>query len=95
MMTSMIERVARAICIATGLEPDGKYRSSDEGDGTAPHEFQWHAFQPEARAAILAMREPSDAMLSDRVIREHGYAGDIDLVWRALIHLALADAPSA
>ncbi|MGW9332726.1 hypothetical protein [Bosea sp. NPDC055594] len=94
-MTSMIERVARAICIATGLEPDRKNRSSDEGDGTAPHDLAWHAFQPEARAAILAMREPSDAMLSDRVIREHGYAGDIDLVWHALIDLALADAPSA
>lgn len=62
-MTTMLERVARAICMATRIDPDRKYKSSDYSAATAPWEFAWHAFQPEARAAIEAMREPTMEML--------------------------------
>lgn len=53
-MSEMVERVARAIC----QPPVGDY----SGD--------WRDFIPEARAAIEAMREPTEGMLeagSDRL----------------------------
>lgn len=59
-MATMIERVARAICNASGIDPDRKYKSSDYSERTSPHEFAWHEFQPEARAAIEAMRNPTE-----------------------------------
>lgn len=62
MPESMIERVSRAICVAAGLDPDRHFASSNYDDGTAPHKLAWHEFQPEARAAIEAMRQPTDAM---------------------------------
>lgn len=49
MSQSMIERVARAICGTT----------SGTGD-----DHQWKMFLDEARAAIEAMREPTDAILA-------------------------------
>ena len=38
-----------------------------------------------ARAALASIREPSEAMQSDRVIRQHGYSGDVDMVWRDMV----------
>ena len=49
--------VARAICLESGLDPDMKFKSSDWSERTAPHELAWHAFQPEARAAIAIVVE--------------------------------------
>ena len=45
-MTDMVERVARAICLA-----------NTQGDE------MWQAFVPEARAALEAMREPTEGMV--------------------------------
>jgi hypothetical protein len=64
MTNPMIERVARAICNVHGIDPDGKFKSSNDGPGTAPHLLAWHDFQPEARAAIKAMREPTPEILA-------------------------------
>jgi hypothetical protein len=50
---TMIEKVARAICSAEGIDPDRK------GNETV---WRWQEFEKEARAAIEAMREPTDAM---------------------------------
>lgn len=68
-MMTMMQRVARAICVAAGLDPDRKFKSSDYSERTDPQEFAWHEFQPEARAALAAMREPAgvDAALADEM----------------------------
>jgi hypothetical protein len=62
MTETMIERVARAICVASGLDPDRPFSSSNYSKETEPQEFAWHEYLPEARAAINAMREPTEAM---------------------------------
>ena len=61
-MTSPLERAARALCISDGLDPDRKFKSSDWGPGTAPHEYAWHEYLPKARTVLRAIREPSDGM---------------------------------
>jgi hypothetical protein len=50
----MVERVARAICVSEGaVDPDGSF------EGVA----HWERYDAEARAAIEAMREPTEAMM--------------------------------
>jgi hypothetical protein len=58
-----LERAARALCLADGLDPDRKFKSSDWSEGTAPREFAWHEYLPKARAVLQAIREPSDDQL--------------------------------
>lgn len=91
----MIERVARAICIEQGFPPDDKYRSS-RFEGCEPREFQWHAFQPEAVAAIEAMREPTEAMAKagaeytkDDFGADQDFADCAKLCWLDMIDAAL------
>lgn len=55
----MIDRVARAMCIADGMNPD-HLPNEDYADG---HEVQWMLYRNMAKAAIKAMREPTDDML--------------------------------
>jgi hypothetical protein len=50
---SMIEAVARAIAHHAGVDPDRERSGA----------FQWQAYVGIARAAIAAMREPTDAMV--------------------------------
>lgn len=54
-MASMIERVARAICRA-GISGPKDHLDEQENRN-------WRKFVPEARAAIKAMRDPTEAML--------------------------------
>jgi hypothetical protein len=60
-----LDRAARALCLADGLDPDRKFKSSDWSEGTAPHEFAWHEYLPKARAVLEALREPSGEMLGE------------------------------
>lgn len=70
-MTEMIERVARAILRAEHeyADPDACYGYNcasefvpgGEGGETKPHAWMW--FEPHARAAIEAMREPTNPMV--------------------------------
>lgn len=55
---TMIEKVARAICIESGISPD-----ESAGWLLSPERKQWHNFEKQARAAIEAMREPTDRMV--------------------------------
>lgn len=57
-MTGMVERVARAQCAAFGLDPN--YQLTDPKTGKVT--VQWQLHEKMARAAIMAMREPTDAM---------------------------------
>ncbi|MES3042652.1 hypothetical protein [Sphingomonas faeni] len=56
-MTTMIEKMARAICIAAGAKPD------DSKSGMDPWSKVWTSYIPHARAALTAMLEPSEAMV--------------------------------
>ena len=89
-MSEMVERVARAICLA-----------SDWGKAHPEHvDKTWPAWEPEARAAIEAMREPTIKMASQG-LKEWQCAtdtGDLDtdahdmeLIWKAMIQAALGD----
>ena len=94
----MVERVARAICRAGGKNPD-EVMLSLGGEKT----LMWEAFEDVARAAIEAMREPTEAMTAagSRVDVWHSWcaagerivddsAGD---VYRGMIDAALKDSP--
>lgn len=70
-MTEMIELVARAICATTDIamggvtevvldNPDYIIPAHKRTDGKAI--ARWQLYIPQARAAIAAMREPTDAM---------------------------------
>lgn len=57
MTDSMVERVARAIAKGRGLDPE-----ADLSYGKKP---SWQYFTDDARAAIAAMRMPTDGMIED------------------------------
>lgn len=73
----MIERVARAICRAGICGPRAHL---DEQES-----LHWRKFQPEARAAIKAMREPTHEM----IMSPDGNSGCAEEVWAAMIDTAL------
>lgn len=93
----MIDRVARAMCIADGMNPD-HLPNEDYADG---HEVQWMLYRNMAKAAIGAMREPTTEMYEagqNEVSHFDGEFGDynvyfsaqqIDLLWPAMIDAAL------
>lgn len=78
-MTTMIERVARAIA---GADPEQQGQIDDSEMG----EYFWEKYRehylPLARAAIEAMREPTPDMISAGIKREvaweYGERGDWD-----------------
>ena len=79
-MSEMVERVARAICESEKMNPDDKLGG-------------WIHWVNAARAAIEAMREPTDEMLSamepwSRVTGHH------KLVWGAGVDAALGKGPN-
>lgn len=62
MTEETIERVARVICLGAHLlqYPDGPWR---EGELDAKVEAYWPKWVPVARAAIAALRDPTEAMM--------------------------------
>lgn len=91
-----LKRAARALCLADGLDPDRKFKSSDWSEGTAPHEFAWHEYLPKASAVLTALREPSEGMREQGAGQLFGSASDdwgddARLVWQAMIDAALAE----
>lgn len=93
-MSEMIERVARAICKAQGIDDaDARAQLHPAGEVAL-----WETRTPEALAAIQAMREPTEAMTSsiyDKdfdifwAYRANGSPGAPGDVWRAMIDEAL------
>lgn len=91
---SMVERVARAICEAERMNP---------GDALGG----WVHWQDAARAAIEAMREPDERMLSDAcgytdfLLPEgfdrspQGYMQEMKLAWHLMIDRAVLDSVDA
>lgn len=86
----MVERVARAICVARGHNPDGPTCDvfiPGDPDACMP----WAGFRKEARAAIEAMREPIPVVMDEAPIRRGIGIGSFTAAeaWRAMIDAAL------
>lgn len=84
---TMVERVARALCVAAGHDPDSPtcdVFSLDDPDCIYP----WAGFRAQARAAIEAMREPTDEMKAVVYWVENS---DLPSGWRAMIDAALQE----
>lgn len=64
----MIERVARALAVAAGYDPD-EVSHNPLNNPEGPH---WTRFAGDARTAIEAMREPNEAMLTVVVAQPDG-----------------------
>lgn len=82
MAESMIERIARQICISAQIDPN-KYISETETDLQLGRHSAWKAFRHEARAILAVMREPTAAMTQ---AAPNGASG-----WPAMIDAALAE----
>ena len=83
-MSEMVERVAAALCVEAGDEPYRDYI----GMGNTPMKG-WKMHERAARAAIEAMREPTEAMLTagdTAMIRNSDTSAD---AWPAMIDAAL------
>ena len=87
-MNEMIERAARAI--RDELFSDGVFFTRD--DGVGPYECYEGALDTTAlaRTVLLAMRNPSDAMLTAAAGLTEGEGGPTE-TWQAMIDQALAD----
>lgn len=83
-MSEMIERVARALCKADGCDPD--HESPDQIDAGIK---LWTRYVRDARAAIEAMREPTEAM--SEAVKPLGLCRTEDAaeIYRAMIDAAL------
>ena len=77
-MTEMVERVARAMA-----EDD---RLGAVADGPGVLRQSWRAYVPMARAAIEAMREPTELMVA--AANRNNHPRDVD-TWRTMIDAAL------
>lgn len=84
----LIERIARTLCDDTL----SRWRSP-----IALQSEPWREFIPAARAVLLAIREPSDAMIGEAIIERHGsgvpeaWSLATANIWRAMIDAALAE----
>lgn len=59
----MVRRVARALCKAAGYDPDTTEDICVHGDPES--HYLWAKYRVRARAAIEAMREPTELMISE------------------------------
>jgi len=84
MTTEMVERVAKAICEAYGHYPDERVASSGKE--------AWEYKVREARAAIRALMEPTEEMVSKGSDGSSQYAADLAKhTWQAMLTAALGE----
>lgn len=91
-MNEMIEKVARALCVANCDNPDeadfGFLSDSVKG-------YAWQGYIPQARAAIEAMREPLEWMILQADRKAEKVFGDRETnldphgTWQVMIDAAL------
>lgn len=81
-MTSGLERVARALCELDANPPNA----------TMDGKPLWQDYLPEARAAIMALREPDTMMISAAGL-ESGQIGidDIRRIYRSMIDTTMIE----
>lgn len=94
MASEMLERVARAICnkrAEVGLQRDWTMSLATRPLAERIAEYvnlNWKAYEDDARIAISAMREPTDAMMEFIMLRKDDY--ELGLKdWRSAIDEAL------
>lgn len=96
-----LERAARALCRSRGIDPDSNYQPQSGGATleVALPQPAWRQWERNARAAIEAIREPSEEMahhgqgaILERWI--HAEGPDVDSAkasWQAMIDQLLAE----
>ncbi|WP_337180281.1 hypothetical protein [Sphingopyxis granuli] len=85
-MKTCLERVARALCELDANPPDA----------TMDGKPLWQDYLPEARAAIMALREPDAAMIEAGTRKaDDGQKNDLGGIYRAMIDAAMEGAPNA
>ena len=88
---TIVERVARAIAKAHGLDPDERVPTSVFLTARSIR-ATWRAYEADARAAIKAITEPTPAMIRAMEMTNDGYhEGSSADQWRAAIDVILAD----
>jgi len=94
---NMVEKVARALCVACGNDPDRLEPGNCVGDWEGcdavmpngdPSHFMWRSWVSEAKAAIEAMRDPTDVMIGCGIL---AYDGKCEQSYRAMIDAALKE----
>lgn len=80
-MNPKIEEIARALCRAAGINPDSQlgFLNSDKA---------WERYVESARAAVTAMREPSEAVRDAGKMAHifvNGRIPRVDAIWNAMI----------
>lgn len=105
MTDNMIERVARALCRVNNLESRSRAGINVMYDSDWLHyeNASWKNHENEARAAIAAMRDPTEAVVtaglanvdasSDLVTLGYIDGDDLTPAWRAMIDAALGEKP--
>ena len=88
---SMVERVARALCLRCHDNPDSTHGGSRDGGSLPKGQPAWTAWEDDARAAIAAMREPTTAMRHAGVDAVYDGRGAYLDAWDAMITAALSD----
>lgn len=86
-MTEDVERVAEALWRADAVRCGQPRRTAWEDEGPLVHE-QW---RPLARAAIAALREPSEAVYAEIGSRLQNLPTTLGIVWQAGIDAALGE----
>lgn len=89
-MSEMEERVARALCHAIGVPEDGLVADNRSAlDDLKP---AWVTQLPKARAAIAAMREPTQEMINIGVSTINFLRPeDLKLAWQTMLDVALQE----
>ncbi|MBV9065110.1 MAG: hypothetical protein JO004_05010 [Methylobacteriaceae bacterium] len=82
-MSDFVERVSRALCQSAGHDPDGGQRAG------AVEEANSTFFTQMARAAVEAMRDPTEAMIE--AARDEILVADAPGAWRKMIEVALSE----
>lgn len=87
---TLIEKMARGLSVANDMEPDRVI--------TATGMLQWQAFADDARAALQAAREPSEAMIHKGRFAlecETSFTPEqgVERCWYAMIDAALSEQP--
>lgn len=95
---NMLERIARALCIADGKQPDASEPYSIESQpfsGPNP-DRNWQAYVDGARSVLEELQNPSDAMAEAGAKSAYDLVLDVDAhgartIFAAMIDAALVD----
>jgi hypothetical protein len=77
-MSEMVERVARALCRSKSAAQPGGWIERHINEN-------WPVFMDDARTAIEAMREPTEAMLTAAHVHGKNHAIEMRQAWRDMI----------